>query len=75
MSRVFWDTNLFIYLFEDFGGFTSQSNSAKRMLLAEMKAVHVGSHARRSSGETDADGRHKTVAYYPLLDDDGGPSH
>jgi predicted nucleic acid-binding protein len=24
MSRIFWDTNLFIYLFEDFGQFTEQ---------------------------------------------------
>ncbi len=24
MSRIFWDTNLYIYLFEDFGPFTDQ---------------------------------------------------
>jgi uncharacterized protein len=24
MSRIFWDTNLYIYLFEDFGQFTDQ---------------------------------------------------
>ena len=33
MSRVFWDTNLFIYLFEDYGNFSARvANLRDRML-------------------------------------------
>lgn len=33
MSRVFWDTNLFIYLFEDYGKYSRQvENLRKRMI-------------------------------------------
>jgi predicted nucleic acid-binding protein len=32
MSRIFWDTNLFIYLFEDFGPFTKQVVTLKEKM-------------------------------------------
>ena len=34
MSRVFWDTNLFIYLFEDFGGLGQRVMEVRRAMLA-----------------------------------------
>ena len=34
MSRVFWDTNLFIYLFEDYGGFSGRVADLRRRMLA-----------------------------------------
>lgn len=33
MSRVFWDTNLFIYLFEDYGGFSERVRDLRRAML------------------------------------------
>lgn len=33
MSRVFWDTNLFIYLFEDYGGLSKRVLSLRRRML------------------------------------------
>jgi predicted nucleic acid-binding protein len=34
MTRVFWDTNLFIYLFEDFGEFSKQTAALRTKMLA-----------------------------------------
>lgn len=33
MSRIFWDTNLFIYLFEDFGGLSKSVVALRRRML------------------------------------------
>jgi predicted nucleic acid-binding protein len=47
MSRIFWDTNLYIYLFEDFGQFTDQvvvlkEKMAKRGDLLFTSALTIG---------------------------------
>lgn len=34
MSRVFWDTNLFIYLFEGYGSFSERVRDLRRVMLA-----------------------------------------
>jgi len=34
MSRVFWDTNIYIYLFEDFGPLSARAKSLRRNMLA-----------------------------------------
>ncbi len=34
MSRVFWDTNLFIYLFEDYGSLGQRMKELRRSMLA-----------------------------------------
>jgi len=33
MSRIFWDTNIFIYLFEDFGEFSKAAASLRTRML------------------------------------------
>ena len=33
MSRIFWDTNLFIYLFEDYGELSKRVTSLRRSML------------------------------------------
>jgi predicted nucleic acid-binding protein len=33
MSRIFWDTNLFIYLFEDYGELSKRVGSLRRSML------------------------------------------
>ncbi len=33
MSRIFWDTNLFIYLFEDYGSLSEQVTRLRRSML------------------------------------------
>jgi predicted nucleic acid-binding protein len=33
MSRIFWDTNLFIYLFEDYGKLSKRVGSLRRSML------------------------------------------
>lgn len=33
MSRIFWDTNLFIYLFEDYGQFSERVASIRQRML------------------------------------------
>lgn len=33
MSRVFWDTNLFIYLFENYGDLSKQATSLRQRML------------------------------------------
>lgn len=34
MSRIFWDTNLFIYLFEDYGGHSERARELRRTMIA-----------------------------------------
>jgi predicted nucleic acid-binding protein len=34
MSRIFWDTNLFIYLFEDYGGLSKATAELRKKMLA-----------------------------------------
>ncbi len=34
MSRIFWDTNLFIYLFEDYGGLSKEVDTLRRRMIA-----------------------------------------
>lgn len=34
MSRIFWDTNLFIYLFEDYGQFSAQTITLRGKMIA-----------------------------------------
>lgn len=34
MSRIFWDTNLFIYLFEDYGGLSREVETLRRRMIA-----------------------------------------
>ena len=33
MSRIFWDTNLFIYLFEDYGTLSKEVGTLRRRML------------------------------------------
>jgi predicted nucleic acid-binding protein len=33
MSRIFWDTNLFIYLLEDYGGFSKEVMALRRRMI------------------------------------------
>ena len=68
MSRVFWDTNLFIYLFEDFGGFTSQVATLRSRMLTRgdelfTSAVTLGEILVKPMQKGDA----KAVAYYQKL--------
>jgi predicted nucleic acid-binding protein len=34
MSRIFWDTNLFIYLFEDYGALSQATTELRKKMLA-----------------------------------------
>lgn len=34
MSRIFWDTNLFIYLFEDYGQFSQQTTALRAKMIS-----------------------------------------
>jgi uncharacterized protein len=34
MSRIFWDTNLFIYLFEDYGALSKATTELRKKMLA-----------------------------------------
>ncbi len=68
MSRVFWDTNLFIYLFEDFGGFTSQVATLRSRMLTRgdelfTSAVTLGEILVKPMQKGDT----KAVAYYQKL--------
>lgn len=68
MSRVFWDTNLFIYLFEDFGGFTSQVATLRSRMLTRgdellTSAVTLGEILVKPMQKGDS----KAVAYYQKL--------
>ena len=33
MSRIFWDTNVFIYLFEDYGGLSARAKELRHAML------------------------------------------
>ena len=53
MSRVFWDTNLFIYLFEDYGAFSEGAGQLRLKMLDrgdQLSDFHA--HAGRDTGET-----------------------
>ena len=68
MSRVFWDTNLFIYLFEDLGGFTSQVATLRSRMLTRgdelfTSAVTLGEILVKPMQMGDT----KAVAYYQKL--------
>jgi len=68
MSRIFWDTNLFIYLFEDFGGFTSQVATLRSRMLTRgdelfTSAVTLGEILVKPMQKGDT----KAVAYYQKL--------
>ncbi|MGB2899981.1 MAG: PIN domain-containing protein [Candidatus Acidiferrum sp.] len=68
MSRVFWDTNLFIYLFEDFGGFSSQVATLRSRMLTRgdelfTSAVTLGEILVKPMQRGDT----KAVAYYQKL--------
>jgi len=68
MSRVFWDTNLFIYLFEDFGGFSSQVATLRSRMLTRgdelfTSAVTLGEILVKPMQMGDT----KAVAYYQKL--------
>lgn len=65
MSRVFWDTNLFIYLFESFGPLSKQVASLRSRMLARQdqlltSAMTLGEILVKPSRSGDA----KAVAYY-----------
>ena len=68
MSRAFWDTNLFIYLFEDFGGFSSQVTTLRSRMLTRgdelfTSAVTLGEILVKPMQMGDT----KAVAYYQKL--------
>lgn len=68
MSRIFWDTNLFIYLFEDFGGFTSQVATLRSRMLTRgdelfTSAITLGEILVKPMQNGDT----KAVAYYQKL--------
>ena len=33
MSRIFWDTNVFIYLFEDYGSLSGRARELRQAML------------------------------------------
>jgi predicted nucleic acid-binding protein len=68
MSRVFWDTNLFIYLFESFGPLSKQVASLRSRMLARQdqlltSAMTLGEILVKPSRNGDV----KAVAYYQGL--------
>lgn len=68
MSRVFWDTNLFIYLFESFGPLSKQVASLRSRMLARQdqlltSAMTLGEILVKPSRNGDV----KAVAYYQRL--------
>jgi len=68
MSRIFWDTNLFIYLFEDFGEFSSQVATLRSRMLTRgdelfTSAVTLGEILVKPMQKSDT----KAVAYYQKL--------
>ena len=65
MSRVFWDTNLFIYLFEDSGTLTDQVSILRGRMLARgdqllTSTITLGEILVKPARNGDA----KAVAYY-----------
>jgi predicted nucleic acid-binding protein len=68
MSRVFWDTNLFIYLWEDFGKPSSQVLTLRNRMLTRgdellTSAITLGEILVKPIQKQDA----KAVAYYQKL--------
>ena len=41
MSRVFWDTNLFIYLFEDYGAFSQRVAALRERMIARRDQLYT----------------------------------
>ena len=68
MSRIFWDTNLFIYLFEGSGKFSTQVVALRNRMLARndqllTSAITLGEILVKPMQNHDA----KAVAYYQKL--------
>lgn len=68
MSRVFWDTNLFIYLFESFGPLSKQVAALRSRMLARQdqlltSTMTLGEILVKPNRSGDA----KAVAYYQSL--------
>ncbi len=68
MSRIFWDTNLFIYLFEGSGKFSTQVAALRNRMLARndqllTSAITLGEILLKPLKNHDA----KAVAYYQKL--------
>ncbi len=68
MSRIFWDTNLFIYLWEDFGKLSSQVLTLRNRMLTRgdellTSAITLGEILVKPIQKHDA----KAVAYYQKL--------
>ena len=68
MSRIFWDTNLFIYLFEGSGSFSNQVVALRKRMLARgdqlfTSAITLGEILVKPA----QDGDKKAVAYYQKL--------
>jgi predicted nucleic acid-binding protein len=68
MSRIFWDTNLFIYLWEDFGKLSSQVLTLRNRMLTRgdellTSAITLGEILVKPIQKKDA----KAVAYYQKL--------
>jgi predicted nucleic acid-binding protein len=68
MSRIFWDTNLFIYLWEDFGKLSSQVLTLRNRMLTRgdellTSAITLGEILVKPIQKQDA----KAVAYYQKL--------
>jgi predicted nucleic acid-binding protein len=68
MSRVFWDTNLFIYLWEDFGKLSGQVLTLRNRMLTRgdellTSAITLGEILVKPIQKQDA----KAVAYYQKL--------
>lgn len=65
MSRIFWDTNLFIYLFESFGPLSKQVAALRSRMLARQdqlltSAMTLGEILVKPNRNGDA----KAIAYY-----------
>src|SRR5258708_24578963 len=68
MSRIFWDTNIFIYLFEGSGKFSTQVVALRNKMLARndelfTSAITLGEILVKPIQNHDA----KAVAYYQKL--------
>ena len=68
MSRVFWDTNLFIYLWEDFGKLSGQVLTLRNRMLTRgdellTSAITLGEILVKPIQKQDA----KAVAYFQKL--------
>ena len=68
MSRIFWDTNLFIYLWEDFGKLSNQVLTLRNRMLTRgdellTSAITLGEILVKPIQKHDS----KAVAYYQKL--------